>query len=58
MSFSFDGRGSASDSNRPGGDRPLWPPCYRCNLMKMSNVGANVWERNLGAFNLTDACAQ
>jgi parallel beta-helix repeat protein len=32
------------------------PPCYRCNLFDMS-IGTNVWERNLGTFNLTDACA-
>ena len=32
------------------------PPCYRCNLFDMS-VGSNIWERNLGTFNLTDACA-
>jgi nitrous oxidase accessory protein NosD len=32
------------------------PPCFRCNLFDMS-IGTNVWERNLGTFNLTDACA-
>ena len=32
------------------------PPCFRCNLFDMSS-GTNVWERNLGTFNLTDACA-
>jgi parallel beta-helix repeat protein len=32
------------------------PPCYRCNLVDLS-IGANVWARNLGTFNLTDACA-
>lgn len=32
------------------------PPCYQCNLFDLSN-GTNVWERNLGTFNLTDACA-
>jgi len=32
------------------------PPCYRCNLFDLS-IGTNVWERNLGTFNLTDACA-
>ena len=31
-------------------------PCYRCNLVDLS-VGGNTWERNLGTFNLTDACA-
>lgn len=32
------------------------PPCYRCNLFDNSS-GSNGWERNLGTFNLTDACA-
>ena len=32
------------------------PPCYRCNLVDLS-IGTNVWERNLGTFNLIDACA-
>lgn len=32
------------------------PPCYRCNLFDLSS-GTNVWERNLGTFNLTGACA-
>ena len=32
------------------------PPCYRCNLFDLSS-GTNVWERNLGTSNLTDACA-
>jgi hypothetical protein len=32
-------------------------PCYRCNLSDLS-IGGNVWQRNLGTFNLTDACAQ
>jgi parallel beta-helix repeat protein len=30
-------------------------PCYRCDLVDLS-IGGNVWERNLGAFNLTDEC--
>jgi parallel beta-helix repeat protein len=33
------------------------PPCYQCNLMEMMTAGPNVWERNLGTVNLTDACA-
>jgi parallel beta-helix repeat protein len=32
------------------------PPCYQCNLVDMSTGGTNVWERNLGTFNLVDAC--
>ena len=32
------------------------PPCYQCNLFDLSE-GTNVWKRNLGTFNLTDACA-
>jgi hypothetical protein len=32
-------------------------PCYQCNLVELS-VGTNLWLRNLGTFNLTDACAQ
>jgi parallel beta-helix repeat protein len=31
------------------------PPCFRCDLVDLS-IGGNVWERNLGAFNLTDDC--
>lgn len=31
------------------------PPCYDCNLVDFS-IGGNIWERNLGSFNLTDAC--
>jgi parallel beta-helix repeat protein len=31
-------------------------PCYDCNLMEMSVVGSNVWERNRGTSNLTDPC--
>jgi hypothetical protein len=31
-------------------------PCYQCNLVDLS-IGGNTWERNLGTFNLTDACA-
>jgi parallel beta-helix repeat protein len=30
-------------------------PCYNCDLVDLS-IGGNVWERNLGAFNLTDDC--
>lgn len=30
-------------------------PCYRCDLVDLS-IGVNAWERNLGAFNLTDDC--
>jgi hypothetical protein len=30
-------------------------PCYRCNLFDLS-IGGNVWEKNLGTFNGTDAC--
>lgn len=30
-------------------------PCYQCNLVDLS-IGGNVWERNLGTSNLTDAC--
>jgi parallel beta-helix repeat protein len=32
------------------------PPCYQCNLFDLS-IGINVWARNLGTSNLTDACA-
>jgi parallel beta-helix repeat protein len=31
-------------------------PCYRCNLFDLS-FGGNIWEKNLGTFNVTDACA-
>ena len=31
-------------------------PCYRCNLFDNS-MGGNIWEKNLGTFNGTDACA-
>lgn len=41
----------ARDNNLSG-----LPPCYRCNLVDLS-VGGNTWERNLGTFNLTDACS-
>jgi parallel beta-helix repeat protein len=30
-------------------------PCFNCDLVDLS-IGGNVWERNLGAFNLTDDC--
>lgn len=30
-------------------------PCFNCDLVDLS-IGPNVWERNLGAFNLTDDC--
>lgn len=30
-------------------------PCYDCNLVDLS-IGGNDWERNLGTFNLADAC--
>jgi parallel beta-helix repeat protein len=35
-------------------------PCYQCNLIDLSSagLGGNTWERNLGAFNLTDSCGQ
>jgi nitrous oxidase accessory protein len=32
------------------------PPCYQCNLFDRS-VGGNIWFKNLGTFNGTDACA-
>lgn len=32
------------------------PPCYQCNLFDRS-VGGNIWFKNLGSFNGTDACA-
>ena len=31
-------------------------PCYQCNLFDMS-IGGNIWEKNRGTFNGTDACA-
>ena len=31
-------------------------PCYGCNLFDNS-MGGNIWEKNLGTFNGTDACA-
>ncbi len=35
-------------------------PCYQCNLVDLSSagLGGNTWERNLGTFNLIDACGQ
>jgi hypothetical protein len=35
-------------------------PCYQCNLNDLSSagLGGNTWERNLGTFNLIDACGQ
>jgi parallel beta-helix repeat protein len=30
-------------------------PCGNCDLVEMS-IGGNTWERNRGAFNLTDPC--
>jgi parallel beta-helix repeat protein len=33
------------------------PPCYDCNLVELFTPGPNVWERNLGTFNLRDHCA-
>jgi parallel beta-helix repeat protein len=30
-------------------------PCFNCDLVDLS-IGGNVWERNLGAFNVTDDC--
>jgi parallel beta-helix repeat protein len=30
-------------------------PCFNCDLVDLS-IGTNEWERNLGAFNLTDDC--
>ena len=33
------------------------PPCFSCNLVELFTPGPNVWARNLGTFNLTDACA-
>lgn len=41
----------ARDNNLSG-----LPPCYRCNLFDNS-IGGNIWEKNLGTFNGTDACA-
>jgi parallel beta-helix repeat protein len=34
------------------------PPCYHCNLVELFTPmpWSNVWERNLGTLNLTDAC--
>jgi parallel beta-helix repeat protein len=32
------------------------PPCYDCNLVELSTPEGNVWERNLGTFNLRDIC--
>ena len=32
-------------------------PCYRCNLFDNS-IGGNIWEKNHGTFNGTDACAR
>jgi parallel beta-helix repeat protein len=31
-------------------------PCYRCNLFDNS-IGGNIWEKNHGTFNGSDACA-
>jgi parallel beta-helix repeat protein len=31
-------------------------PCYQCNLFDLS-IGGNIWEKNLGTFNGSDACA-
>jgi len=39
----------ARDNNLSG-----LPPCVHCNLVDIS-IGGNVWERNLGTFNLTDS---
>jgi parallel beta-helix repeat protein len=34
------------------------PPCFHCNLFDLS-IGGNIWDKNLGTFNLTDAsCLQ
>jgi hypothetical protein len=41
----------ARDNNQSG-----LPPCYRCNLFDQS-IGGNTWDKNLGTFNGTDACA-
>ena len=41
----------ARDNNLSG-----WAPCYRCNLFDNA-MGSNIWEKNLGTFNGTDACA-
>jgi hypothetical protein len=41
----------ASDNNLSG-----LPPCYQCNLVDLF-VGDNIWEKNRGTFNRTDACA-
>jgi parallel beta-helix repeat protein len=32
------------------------PPCYDCNLVELFTPAPNVWERNLGTFNLEDSC--
>jgi hypothetical protein len=41
---------------RAGNNLSGLPPCYDCNLVELSTSGPNVWERNLGTFNLRDTC--